>query len=110
MPQIVGKTSEGRPIVLNDDGTVSTERTITISDPGINGGKFTNIPTMFGGKQVSEPMAIIRIRQSKGVDPETGQSLKGFSGADQAVQAAQLRSNQLGKKLRPILKKLGIEF
>ena len=93
-----GKTSEGRPIVQNPDGSISTERTITVTDPRLNGGKPTNIPSMFGGKQVSEQEAINRIVQAGGKDPETGQALQGFNTIREAVTSAQQRSADLGKK------------
>lgn len=93
----LARTSEGRLIVPNDDGTHSTERTITVTDPQINGGKPTNIPTMFEGKQVSQEEAIQRIVDAGGLDPETGRKLQGFKSIDEAVKAAEQRSKQIGK-------------
>jgi hypothetical protein len=92
------KTSEGRPIVKNEDGSVSTERTITVTDERINGGKPTNIPTMFGGKQVSEEEAIERIARAGGKDPETGRPLPGYNSIEEAVKAAKERSENLGRQ------------
>ena len=107
--RVIGKTPEGRPVVLNDDGSVSTERTITISHPGINSGRYTNIPTMFGGKEFSPEVSILKIIKHKGIDPDTGISLPGFGDVRQAEIAAQKRSKELGKLLEEMMQKAGIE-
>ena len=52
--KIVGKTSEGRVIVENEDGSFSTERSETVEIDGM----FVNIPTMFGGKVVDVQEAV----------------------------------------------------
>lgn len=91
-------TPEGRQIVDNEDGSFSTERTITVTDPRINSGRPTNIPSMFGGQQVSQDLAIDAITRNNGVDPETGRTLEGFDSIDEAVAAAQQRSESLGSQ------------
>lgn len=96
--EISGKTKQGRPIVKNPDGSISTERTITVTDPRINGGKPTNIPSMYGGKEVSEQEAIARVATAGGKDPETGEVLPGFNSIEEAVAAAQARSKELGNQ------------
>ena len=65
--EIIGKTDEGRLIVKNPDGSVSTERSITEQIDG----KWMNIPSMYGGKEVSPDEAVDIIRKNKGVDPES---------------------------------------
>nr|WP_321482720.1 phage tail tip lysozyme [uncultured Cohaesibacter sp.] len=102
--QIVGRTDEGRPIVRNVDGSVSTERTITVTDKRINGGKPTNIPTMYGGKIVDDETASDIIAKNKGIDPDTGRKLSSYNSISEAEAAAAARSKQLGKqidKVRP---------
>jgi hypothetical protein len=94
--EVTGKTQEGRAIVKNPDGSVSTERSITVTDPRINNGQPTNIPSMFGGKEVSEEEAIARIAAAGGKDPETGRALPGFNSIEEAVAAAKARSHELG--------------
>jgi hypothetical protein len=106
--EVTGKTTEGRPVVKNPDGSVSTERTITVTDSRLNGGRATNIPSMFGGKEVSEDEAIERIVKAGGKDPETGRSLPGYASIEEAVTAAEERSSGLGQELEdPRVSKLG---
>jgi hypothetical protein len=62
-----------RPVVKNSDGSVSTVRSITIMDNG----KAVLIPTVVGGKVVSNQDAINAYRQ-------TGQKLGVFKTEDQA--------------------------
>nr|WP_321525790.1 LPD1 domain-containing protein [uncultured Cohaesibacter sp.] len=96
---VFGTTQGGRPIVGNEDGSVSTERTITITDDRINGGMPTNIPTMFGGKIVGDAEAADIIAANGGFDPETGAKLRGFGSIDEAVQFAEQRSSALGAEV-----------
>lgn len=95
-PQQPKRTKEGRPILNNEDGSISTEETITIEDP-FNNGKYVNIPTIYGGKRVSPDKAIEIFSKSGGVDPDTGIKLEPHETIDQAVQAAQARSQMLGQ-------------
>ena len=91
---VIGKTDEGRPIIQNPDGTISTERTMTEK---ING-KWMNIPSMFGGKEVSVDKAIEIIEKNNGRDPETGRKLPTYESLEEAEAAAKARSKELGKK------------
>jgi hypothetical protein len=102
--KIIGKMKNGRPVVLNEDGSVSTERTETIR---VDGG-FMNIPTMFGGKAVDVKSAIEIIRNNGFKDPETGETLKTFPDPEKAVQAAQKRSKGHSAEVNAILKKAGV--
>ena len=63
--------------------------------PAINAGFPTNIPTMFGGREVDEDTAIEIIRKNGGRDPETGNMLKPFRTLEQAESAAKRRSQQI---------------
>lgn len=90
--EIIGTTAEGRNIFRNEDGTRSSERSITIENPNINGGRATNIPTIFNGIEVGQEEAERIISEAGGVDPETGRRLEGFDSIDAAVAAAEERS------------------
>ena len=109
MPQstgeVLGETEEGRPIVRNADGSVSTERTITVTEDGINNGRPTNIPTMYGGRIVDEATAIQIISDNNGVDPDTGKKLSSFASINEAENAAEARSKALGDEVDKILNK-----
>lgn len=70
----------------NADGSFSTERTITIGADG----KYFVIPTIVGGKQLSEQEAINQWKQGK--NKEVGR----FGNEDQANRYAEQRSKQIG--------------
>ena len=85
-----------RQVVRNKDGSISTERTVTIQDPRIHKGLWVNIPTLYGGKEVSQGKAIDIIAENEGIDPETGREVPFFITLDEAVEAAEARSDSLG--------------
>lgn len=91
-------TAEGRPILRLPGGDIETEKTITVTDPRINGGQATNIPSIYGGKHVSEDEAIQIIAKNKGVDPDTKQPMVGYPSIAEAERAAVARSAELGRK------------
>ncbi len=93
------KTKEGRPVYQTPEGDYITERTITVTEEGINKGKPTNIPTVYNGRIVSDEEAISIIIETKGVDPITGKKLPSFSTIDEAVKYAESRTEGLGKQL-----------
>lgn len=78
---------DGRPTLLNSDGSVSSEQAITITDSRLNQGMATTVPTIFKGKKVSDENAIRTIAANKGKDPETGRQLKGHKTINDAVKA-----------------------
>jgi hypothetical protein len=82
--------ANGRPIINNPDGSISTERSITVTAPQLNGGLPTNIPSLWDGQQLSEEQSVQRALQS-------GQQFPSFNGIDEAVAAAQARSGMLGQ-------------
>jgi hypothetical protein len=96
--KVVGQTEEGRNIYRNEDGTESSERSITVKHPDINSGAPTNIPSIFKGKELSEKEAVRVIDGSGGKDPETGRVLPGFATIKAAVAAANARSKGLKRK------------
>jgi hypothetical protein len=83
--------STGKPIISNPDNTISTEESITVNVPGLNQGKHTNIPTIINGKRVS-PEEAIRIAIQNQMENPYPQ----FNSMQEAVAAAENRSNQLG--------------
>ena len=99
---IARNTSEGRPLLRNNQGGVSSELSITVTDPRLNGGRATNIPSIFGGKIVSQDEAIRRVVEAGGKDPETGRAVLSFDTIEGAEAAARQRSDQLGAAPPPI--------
>jgi 2'-5' RNA ligase len=75
--------------LVNSDGSVTTERTITITEPDINGGRATNIPTVWSGRVVSDDEAIQNAANS-------GRRFPSYDSVDEAVTAAEGRSGDLG--------------
>jgi len=90
--EIVGKTSEGRNVFRNEDGSVSSERSITV---GVDG-KFYNIPTIFGGRELLGDDAFrVIFHENGGRDPETGKKIKAFNSEPEALKAAKERSKNI---------------
>lgn len=75
--------------IVNPDGSVTTERSITVTDPGLNGGRPTNIPTVWSGRVVSDDEAVQDAINS-------GMTFPSFTSIDEAVRAAEQRSQDLG--------------
>lgn len=92
---ITGKTAEGRPIVKNSDGSISTERTVT-GQWGPNS-EWVNVPTIYGGKEVSEEEAVKIAKENKFTDKETGRKFDFYKSLQDAESAAQKRSKSLSK-------------
>lgn len=80
-----------RPVIKNEDGSISTERTMTIEADG----KFYNVPTIVGGKAYSMPEAEQLMRAGKN-PPVSGP----FDSEDAAIASAKRRSARIGE-LRP---------
>lgn len=80
-----------RPKLGNSDGSFSTERTITIDAQTPNGVvRWYNIPTIVGGKRLSEDEATDLF--FKGQNPPVGD----FESLDRALEAARSRSDAIG--------------
>ena len=75
-----------RPMILNPDGSFSTEKTITIR----RGDKFINIPTIINGQEVPVPEAIQHAEV-------TGQNFGVFDSIKEAEASAQQRSKAIGR-------------
>lgn len=93
MSMILGYTPEGSRMVKNQDGTYSTERTATESDPRLNGGRWTNFPTLVNGRQLDPDTALQRAVMSPKQYPN-------FDTLQQAEAAAQQRTGLLGQLIR----------
>lgn len=78
--------ANGKPIVSNADGSISTERTITVEMDG----RHYVVPTLHNGKQYSPKMAIEMMRA--GINKPVGV----FDSAGEADSFAVKRSNALG--------------
>jgi len=78
-------THDGLPARLNSDGSYSTEVSITVTDPRLNGGLPTNIPSLWGGKELNEYDAVTAALSS-------GNKYPSFGSIDDAVAAAKARS------------------
>jgi hypothetical protein len=92
MPTLL--THDGLPARKNPDGSHSTEVSITVTDPRLNEGKPTNIPSLWGGKEVDENTAVNNALMSK-------KTYKSFATIDDAVAAAKARSNAGGAGAEP---------
>jgi tRNA1(Val) A37 N6-methylase TrmN6 len=92
VPERVGRTEEGRIVYQRPGGEQFSEISRTVTRPEINEGRPTNIPSVFGGKEVDEDEAVKRVIAAGGTDPETGRPLPAFNTIDEAVAAAKARS------------------
>lgn len=79
------RTHDGLPARRNADGSHSTELSITVTDPRLNGGAPTNIPSLWNGREVSEDEAVRNALSRPG-------SYKAFDSIDAAVADARARS------------------
>ena len=82
-------TEVGKPVIRNPDQTVSTEKTITVEADG----KHYLIPTIIGGKEVSQAEAVKQWNAGKNT------AVGVYDTADQAETAAQARSKWIGVSL-----------
>ena len=82
-------THDGLPARQNADGSYSTEVSITVTDPRLNGGKPTNIPSLWGGKEVDQNTAVKNALAS-------GKTYQAFGSINEAVTSAKTRSEAGG--------------
>lgn len=83
------RTHDDYPARQNADGTQSTEVSVTTNDPRLNHGQWTNIPSLWEGKEVPEEEAVERVNKTERKYPS-------FDTMDDAVRAAEARSNEGG--------------
>ena len=91
--------SDGKPLAWKN-GHTNLEGTTVVRDPRINGGKWTPIPTYFGGKKYSPDDAADIIYQSDGEDPDNKRKLPGYTTQGAADQASKERSDALRKDVK----------
>ncbi len=84
-PPAGAMTHDGFPARNNPDGSYSTELSITVTDPRLNSGRPTNIPSLWRGQEVDQDTAIDNAVAS-------GKPYQAFNSIQQAVTAAQARS------------------
>lgn len=82
-------TWDGYPAILNPDGSYSTRLTSTVEVEELNGGKPTNIPTIWRGKKLDPDAAIREAIKS-------GKQFPSFNSVDEAVEAAKALSDSIG--------------
>src|SRR5262249_42325447 len=85
-------THDGYPAKQLADGSIMTERSITVTDPRLNEGKPTNIPSLWKGQIQSQDQAIELAAAS-------GNQYPSFDSIDAAVKGARARSEQKGLEL-----------
>jgi len=83
------RTHDGLPARKNADGSYSTELSITVTDPRLNRGRPTNIPSLWGGKEVDEDAAVSNVLKSN-------KKYRSFASIAEAEAAAKARSNAGG--------------
>ncbi len=82
------KIDKSRPILENDDGSFSTERTATRQDEK---GKWVVFPTIVGGKELSEDEAWEALKSGK------NKSVGSFDSLEESETYASSRSEEIGK-------------
>lgn len=88
----------GRPVIHNQDGSISTEESITVTDERLNAGRPTNIPSIWGGKRPPPELDDVA-RENWAIEQalKSGQRFQAFDSIDQAVKAAKKRTAMLGQ-------------
>lgn len=88
---LAGRIDRSRPILENNDGSFSTEETITVPLTIGQVTRWVNIPTIVGGQRVSpeQAEALFHARQNPAVQPP-------FATVEEAEAAARARSQQIG--------------
>lgn len=81
----------GKPVVKNADGTVSTERTITVEADG----RHYLVPTIVGGKEVPKDEAVRLWRAG------TNKAVGDYASSGEADRAARQRTEAIGRALAP---------
>lgn len=83
------RTHDDYPARQNKDGSQSTEVSVTVNHPDLNRGQWTNIPSLWKGKEVSEDEAVENVNKTERKYPS-------FGSEKEAVDAAIARSNRGG--------------
>ena len=83
------KTHDGFSVVKDTDGRDMSEVSITVTDSRLNGGRPTNIPSLWKGEIVSEDEAVDNVLK-------TGKQYKSFGSITEAVDDAVRKSDAGG--------------
>lgn len=89
MPQSELLTHDGYPAVKLENGSHMTEYSITVTDPRLNNGRPTNIPSLWERKIVDQDTAVDKAIQSK-------KEYKSFDTIKDAVSDSERKSNAGG--------------
>lgn len=113
-PRVIGKLPNGKPILLNPDGSISTVFSDIVTDSRINAGKPSLIPTVIGGKFRDPETAIKMFADNAGHDPDNKETAQAFNSIDEGVVEAKKKSRSHGDivnmmKARGLLNLLGID-
>lgn len=92
-PATAGAMPDGRPIIRNPDGSVSTHEMATVTDPRLNSGQATLLPTIVNGQRMSVQDALAAAVGAGGMDPTTGQPLQAFASPEEAETDYLLRQH-----------------
>lgn len=86
--------------VQNEDGSRSTERTATVTDPRINKGKPTLIPTIFkvGDDIVEHPFTREGVDRAADMAIQSKQIFPSFNSIEEADAEAEARSKRGGNQ------------
>lgn len=82
-------THDGFPALTFPDGSHATELGMTVTDPRLNAGQPTNIPSLWRRQIVPEEMAVLEALAS-------GKSWPSYRSIAEAIAASKLRSSQGG--------------
>jgi len=93
---IVGKLDSGRPIIRHPDGAYSTH----INKQMEFDGKVYNVPTLYGGKQVTDQEAGNIMKQTKLIDPDTGRPLTPYNSIEEARAAYATEHDAIDREVR----------
>lgn len=72
--RIMGKTTAGRPVIINSKGQLSTELTVSFDDPRTPGNSVI-VPSIYGGKEYSAKDAFAIAAKNNFIDPDTGKPM-----------------------------------
>lgn len=90
-----------RPIIPGRGGKPATEESITITNPRINGGRPTNIPSIWGGRRPPGQMGSAEFEEWAVEQAlRSGVKFPAFPDIDSAVAAARARSDEIGRVRR----------
>lgn len=82
-------THDGYPAVQLENGSHMTEYSITVTDPRLNNGRPTNIPSLWERKIVDQDTAVDKALKSK-------KEYKSFDTIEEAVSDSERKSNAGG--------------